>query len=464
MSAGSAERTVPASADLVTGEAPAAAARLSLKKNVVYAVVAMGLFTAGKFGVVALMAKFANVEILGQFTYAMALSGPVVLFLAFQARTAYVADAAGEFSFGTYQVLRLIGMGIAAVVLLGIIGWRFTIERNFAFTVILIGVCAGRIVQTAGEVIWGVYQKRERMDLMMWSHALRGAAMVLPFAALLPVYYLLVVRGGLPAGRLAEGTAWACVLYAVGWWAVTWFFDRRYVRGYPDVDHSWQWEAVARLAKQAFPLGLIMLIINLCENVPRWIMEAQPLGKQALGYYGALTNITVATSLVMVQALQATGHRLARYSQTSIPAFLRLTGKLTVLAVVMGGGLLVGMLLFGKLFLRICYTQEYVQYYPQFLVLVIAECLTLFSNVFGTATTFMRRFWVQVPVQLIVFLVTLGCAMKLIPADPVRGGAYTVLWRAVTQSALYFVVLVGGVIVRHRALTAAAGGGGEGEL
>ncbi len=421
----------------------------SLRRNILYAVLGTGLFNLCRLGVVVLLAKFTTVEIVGQFDYALAISAPVVLFFGLQLRGAFVADAANQFTFGSYRTLRVVGMAVAGAVLLPIIAWKARSEPSLIFIVILAGVCLGRIVEHVAEIYWGVYQKRERLSLLAWSAVLRGVAMLAPFAVLLPLYHVWSEHDAPAADRLADMTAWAVLVYVVGWALVFWLFDRRRVVGRPDVKPSWDWAAVRKLAVQTLPLGLVILLITLCESVPRFVIEGQANGKAMLGYFGPLAYVTLAGTLIVNQACVAAGNRVARSYQSDLAAFLRLGTKLTGLALGLGVAMLVAALLFGKWFLRILYTPEYADYFDAFLILVVAQGVLLLAVVFGAMSTYMRLFWIQVPVQVVVLASTTLAAWLLIPGDPVHGGAWTALVRAATQAGLCALCVLFGILRRR---------------
>ncbi len=142
---------------------------------------------------VLLIANYASAEALGAFDASMAWSAPIVTFLMLQLRGAYVADTRHDFSFGTYEALRSVCMAIAAVVLAVLVVWHGFHQPVLAFTLMLAAVAAGKIVGALGEVRWGVFQQRERLELMGWSQVLRGVAMLAPFAVILPI---VGARGG----------------------------------------------------------------------------------------------------------------------------------------------------------------------------------------------------------------------------------------------------------------------------
>lgn len=429
----------------------------SLRRNLVYAILGNGLLNLCRLAVVVILAKFATAEVQGTFVYAsVALAAPVVLFCGLELRAAFVADAGGEFGFGIYRALRNLGMLAAGVVLLVVVLTITRHERSFALTAVMLAVCAGRIAFHLAEVYWGVYQRRERLDLLAWSNSLRGLAMLLPFVVL-----FVLPRLGRAADQPLETppalvlAAWAAGSYAVAWGAIWWFFDRRRVVGQADVDLSWNWPAIGRLLQQTLPLGLVFLLINLCETVTHWFVKraGSGAGWSELGYFGAMRFVTLAATFLIVQVGTAAGNRLANYYQKDYHAFLRLAGKVTGVALAIGLGILVAVWLLGEWFLRVVYTAEYAAHYQGFVILALAQVFALLAAVFGFVTTHMRQFWIQVPVQLLVLGTTAITAGLLIrPEDPVYGGAWTTVVRSGAQAVLYLGCVLIGLRWRDRIL------------
>lgn len=438
----------------ITSPGVAIALGHSLKRNALYAVLGNGVLNVCRFLVVVLLAKFTSSEIQGTFTYAsIALAGPVVLFCGLELRAAFVADAGGEFTFGAYRTLRTLGMAVATVVLLGVVSWQAAAQHNLALFWMMFSICVGRVVFHLAEVYWGVYQRRERLDLLAWSNTLRGLTMLAPFLILLPLF---ADQGGSTAATFDHRmrvAACAVSIYVIAWVAIWWFVDRRHIVGHAGVDLSWNWPALWRVAKQTLPLGLVFLLINSRETVIQSIVKhaAGPEGWADLGYFGAMRVITLGAMFLIVQVSTAAGNRLANTYQQDVRAFVRLGVKLTGVALAIGGSALAGTWLFGEWFLRVVFTPEHARHHQEFLILMAGQAIVLLAAVFGSVTTHMRQFWIQVPVQLSVLLVTALAAVLLIGAEnPVRGGAWTMLIAGITQAVLYLACVLIGIRWRDR--------------
>ncbi len=428
----------------------------SIKRNIVYAVLGNGLLNLSRLAVLALLAKLVSTEIQGIYTYTMiALAGPVVLFCGLELRAAFVADAGSEFTFGTYRALRTVGMGIAGVVLLAIVLWHTRNDASTPLIWMMLAICAGRIVFSLADIYWGVYQRRERLGLMAWSNALRGVTLLVPFVLLfrwLPAWGVIDLSERDP-GRLMQLAAGAISLYVVAWGAICWFFDRRLVIGPGDMDMRWDWREVWKLAKQTFPLGLVFLLINLCETVTQWSIKRASGGDgwAELGYFGSMRFITLVAMFLVIQVNTAAGNRLANAYQRDLRTFVRLAVKVTGVALGLGVAFLGAAWFHGEWFLRTLFTPEHADHYPEFLILVFSQAIVLLAAVFGTVTTYMRQFWIQVPVHITVLAITAISAMLLVgPENPVRGGALTELVRSLSQAVLYLGCVLIGIRWRNR--------------
>ena len=440
-------------ADSGRAAAPPIASGHSLRRNAVYAVVGNGLLNVCRLVVVALLAKYATPAIQGTYTYAsLALAAPVALFLSFELRGAFVADAGGEFSFGTYRTLRYAGMAVATVVLTILVAWIGWFEQNAGLAALMLAICAGRVLFHLGDIYWGVFQRRERLDLMAWSNILRGVTLLAPVAIAL----LVVIR---PGGHSASTVIWivaaAIWVQVVLWAGIWWLLDRRLVLVRPQVDLSWTWDAVRRLARQTFPLGLVYLLINLCETVTQWLVKqsAGDDGWSVVGFFGAMRLVTIGATFIIVQISTAAGNRLAHYYQNDLPRFSRLAWKLTGIALGLGFAIIAASELFGRWLLAALYTPAYAEYHDEFMILVSAQALVLLSAVFGFVTTHMRLFWIQVPVHVTVLAATTAAGLLFIGTEnPIRGGAWTMLIRSITQFVLYSGCVLVGIYWRDRLL------------
>lgn len=415
-----------------------AAPQGGLVRNIVHAIAGAGAYQVAVFCATVLLARLTSAEVVGAWNYAVALALPVSSFFSLQLRAALVSDADAAARVHTYASLRTLAtaaMGLVFAVILAFELWR---GASSALLLVILGVFIGRLAWNQAELAWGLFQRQERLDRVGLAHGLRGGAIVVAFAIALPW-----VRFASPAADGARGAdSWlpgiAMLLYAALWWAAYAGAERPEIRAACRSADSARpnGRQLLELLRQTLPLGLVLLIVNLCDSVPRVLVREG--SEAALGYFAALSSVAIVGNLAAVTVATASANRLALYYQTDLPRFFRLAGRLLLGASSLAVTMFVTAWLLGEWFLRVAFGPEYAAYRDAFLVLIGGYCIGLYANMFGAFATNMRLFWVQVPMQLTILAVTVLAAWLLIRGeDPVAGCAWTMTIRSVVQTALY---------------------------
>jgi O-antigen/teichoic acid export membrane protein len=428
----------------------------SLRVNLLFAVFGTGIFTLCRFGVMVLMAKFGSARIVGTFSHCMNLSNPVVMSTRFGLRTVLIADAENITPFGTYLRARFLWMGVAALVMVPIAIHEFREDFDVAFLVMLAGVTLGKIADSVGELFWGLFQKGERMDLVAYSNCLRGVIMIVPFAVVAPICWWLVRRGTLSESTLAYAIGAAAVLYAIGWCFQARYYDAKIGSRSEFHRSEWSWSGVRYVSRTGLPLGITFGLIALKTSLPRFVIEDQPNGKEALGYFTALAWIIQAGQLLTTQLGHTAANRLSVTFRDGRGKFLRLLTRLLLTGLCMGVATFAAALLLGRWALSVLFDADYAAYYSEFLIMVVAQMFMFISSLLGFATTQMRLFWIQVPVLTAMCLAGWIVALIFVPEAPVRGGAYALLATAIVQLLLLAACTAYGVINREKLLARAA--------
>lgn len=405
----------------------------SLRAGVAALALGNGAFNVARIAFVAVLAKCADPAIVGEFNLALAISAPLVIALSLELRSVHVASVGERPTFGAYRALRLIGLVAAAAILAAVVVAHVIDRRNAALSFLVGATFASRLALYHADIYWGVYQKRERLDLLAWSNGLRGAAMIAPLALLA----LVVPRDSM---GLAAGVAVAAS--AAAWVAITGLLDRRYALAQPGVALDWSRGDLAALLRRAMPLALCVCLVSLADNVPLLVVGAADKTRAALGYFGALALLPMAAQFVVVQIGSAASHRLAQSHRNDRRQFLRTLTRILAVTLAIIGGVLMFTALFGRWLLGAIYTAEYAAHFDAFWLIVVAQCVALPGSILGFVLTSAGRFWPQAAAQAIVLALTAGAAFWLIPGDPIGGAAWTMLLRGSVQTLLFAAITV----------------------
>lgn len=411
-----------------------------LHRNIGYAMVGNVSFNVCRFLVFVLIARTGSVELVGAFSAAMAWSAPIINFSMLQLRAAYVADAKGEFSFGTYVALRRLGMAFAVVGFIALLIWRGGRDPDAArFLPLLAAVCFSKLTWAIGEVYWGVYQRSERLDLMAAANAARGLLMLAPFVIAMPLLTWLNAH----ENTLFNWTTIACVAYALGWLGYALLIDRRWAHGLMELSQAWNWSGIVSLARHTAPLGIVILIVTACESVPQMVLDDLGEGAKAdLGHYSTMVIFILPINLLIISMGQGAANRIAEAYHESVARYWKLVAGLIGTTTLVGLGVFGVTWLMGDWVLRTIYGEQYVAYAHVFPIIGLGGGLLLLASIFGLILTATRAFLMQVPLQLAVLAVTIAAAWVWIPADPVNGAAWTFVARSGTHAVLYGLLLL----------------------
>jgi O-antigen/teichoic acid export membrane protein len=350
----------------------------------------------------------------------VAITAPVFMFANLNLRSVQATDARREYYFGEYLALRLLMIASALFVVLAIV-LSVGYQPEVIAAVSLIAVA--KAWESLSDLFYGQMQHHELMDLIAQSLALKGILSLLLFSAGILVTNDLL--GGIAGLILAQGVVWA-------------FFDfkntRQSLAGSTDSLGSasmprplWNWVALRKLAMLSLPLGLVMLLISLNDNIPRYFVEGY-CGERELGIFGALVYLMVAGTMLVNALGEASVARLARfYAAGDLAAYRQLISKLTLVGAALGTAAVFGAWLVGRPFLTLLYQPEYAEYADLLILLAIAAAIGCVQAFLSYGLGAARYYRIQVPIFATVCLaITLACVLW-IPSHGLHGAAYALI-------------------------------------
>ncbi|MGB8701973.1 MAG: oligosaccharide flippase family protein [Thermosynechococcaceae cyanobacterium] len=368
---------------------------LSLRRNFSWTLTGNIVYSACQWGMLIIFAKLGTPEMVGEFTYALAVTAPVFMLTNLQLRAVQATDSQVQYKFSDYLALRLMATGIGLLAIFSIVS-LFPHSNTTAWIVILVAIAKG--IESISDVCYGFIQQHERMDFISISLILKG------ILSLSMLTVGLVLTGSVVGGVAGLAIAWLLLLLGYDWLTV-----RRLAKllGVVDVRQlrpRWQWTTQRQLIWLTLPLGFVMLLISLNTNIPRYFIEHY-LSARELGIFAAIAYLMLMGSIIQGALAQSAAPRLAKYyAEGKRDAFISLLFKLVALACVLGTAVVVVSSFAGKQILALVYKPEYAQYSHLLVWLMVAAAMDYVSSFLGTAMTAARYFRVQVP----LFMSTAG--------------------------------------------------------
>jgi O-antigen/teichoic acid export membrane protein len=420
-------------------------ARPSLRRNFSWTLAGNVVYAASLWGILSLLTKLGTPETVGRFSLGSIIATPIIMFSNLQLRSLLASDARGEHSVGEYIGLRLVALpvGLAATLVVARVGYA-------PEQVLVIGLFAlARAVEAGSDILYGYAQKRERLDLVARSMILKGVCS-------------LVLCGSVFA--LTRSLPWALAALTAAWLVPLLAYDLPRCRALAatvpgdSLRPVLRGAALGRLAWTALPMGLVMLLIQLRNTIPRALLEKHH-GEGELGIFAALAYLVIVGTTITLALAQSSLARLSAYhAEGRARAFGRTVGRLVAVGVGLGVGAVLAAWLVGRPLLAFIYRPEYAAHHDLFVLVMAAGGVLFLANLLGAPATASRTFRGQLAVHLVNVAVLAGAGAWLIPARGMTGAALTMLAGGV------WVVLGYGILVvlAYRRIAAGAPGAGGG--
>ncbi|MGA9377842.1 MAG: oligosaccharide flippase family protein [Phormidium sp.] len=409
---------------------------LTLRRNFSWTFVGNAVYAACQWGMLIVLAKLGSPEMVGQFTLGLAVTAPVIMFTNLSLRNVQATDAKHNYQFGDYLGLRLIAITLGLLIIVGITiasGYRL----QTSLVILTIGLAKG--FESISDVFYGLIQQHERMDRIAISMMIKGPLSLLLLA--IGVYY----TGSVLWGSVGLAVAWAIVLFnydirsgALILKTSPWQkCKQKSPKIFPNPLHPhWNLKTLVQLTWLALPLGVVMMLISLNSNIPRYFIESY-LGERELGIFAALAYLMVAGNMVIAALGQSATPRLAKYYVTgNSTAFRTLLFKLVGLGLVLGTvGVFIAVVA-GREILTLLYKSEYAEQSDLFVWLMVAAGMGYISSFLGYGMTAARYFRVLIPLFALVTGTSAIAGLWLIPKQGLSGAAIALILSALVQLVL----------------------------
>lgn len=313
---------------------------------------------------------------LGAYALAVAIVSPVLMLSHLNLRAVLATDTASRHPFGDYLAVRY---GSTAIGLLAIGVLAAGYPRPLAITTI--GVGLAQSVENLSDIYYGAMQRRQRMEQIAFS--MIGRAVFSAVAVGLALWWthdIMIAVAGLIAGRTIVLAGYDRPAGTAGELLKTTCRRRQLT-----------------IARTALPLGLVLMLVSLNSNLPRYAIERYLDLGQLGGFAAAASFVTIGGTIVNALG-QAATPRLAQYfAGGDWSAFSRLSRDLTALAVAIGLVSVVGVALFGRVLLRLIYRPEFERYAGILVATAAAGVAGYAASMLGYVLTSARVFDAQLP-------------------------------------------------------------------
>lgn len=421
---------------------------LTLRRNFSWTFTGNLIYAASQWGMLVVLAKLGSPEMVGQFTLGLAVTAPVIMFTNLQLRGIQATDAKGDYVFSDYLGLRLIGTGLALLIIAGI-----TLKAGYRWetSLVILAIALAKAFESISDVFYGLIQQHERMDRIAIALMIKG-----PLSLLL-LGMGVSLTGSVVGGAIGLAVAWGLVLFG---WEIRngrlilknssqgregedlLVADAERANSQNSLYPRWERKTLGKLVWLALPLGFVMMLISLNTNIPRYFIERY-LGERELGIFAAMSYLMVVGQMVVSALAESASPRLAKYyAAGNSTAFRTLMLKLVGVGLMLGAGGVFVAVVAGRPILTLLYKPEYAERADLFLWLMVAAGILYVAAFLGYGITAARYFRVQMPLFVLVTGSSAIACFWLIPTMGLRGAAIALIVGAIVQTVFSVGVIV----------------------
>jgi O-antigen/teichoic acid export membrane protein len=390
-------------------------------------------YGACQWGLLIMLARWGTQSQVGRFALSLAITAPIILALNVGLRTVVATDATSRFAWRDAVLLRYVTSSVGLVCVLLV---AFLMRERADLALVLGAIGLAKMVESLSDLVYGRFQRAEKMDRIAVSQVLKGTLSLIAFGG---VFY---ITRNVGYAALALAGAWTITLLGYDKPAVRRIEREARAARTPSPagarSASASEPADARLRPlwlAALPLGAVAVLVSLTANVPRYFVEAY-LGSDALGVFAALSYFMVVGGRIMMSIGEATSPRLAvYYAAGETSSARRLMSRTVYVAGTVGlGGLLIALLV-GHDLLRVVYGTPYAEFSTLFTILMMAAGIGYVETMARYGLSAARRFRPQVPSLLASSFALLAGLVILLPAFGLIGAAMAILFAEVVRLA-----------------------------
>ena len=370
------------------------------------------------------MAKFGDVGVVGQYSLALAIVGPIFIFSQMQLRQVVVTDVQNRYHYSDYFWCRFI-CTLAALIVVAVTILILGYSWNMGLIMLLLA--SAKCFESMSDIIYSKLQKYDRMDYIAISMMIKGIFTLILFCIIL---------------WLTKNLVWALLGVLLAWASIYYFYDTKVGSKFAR-DGNFDPRRILATFKQlvwlSLPLSLTSMLASLSTYMPRYFLEYN-YGKIEVGLFSVASAPLVFITLFHGSIGQAVMSPAAGYLQNGeLRRFKALTLKITAIFLLIGILFTSIFAAFGEKLMSILFSPQYASTVPVLLIMSLGVTLNGFC-VFGFMVIVAgRMFKLQFLSILVTVAVQIPLCFYLIKKYGLIGAGWADFSKTMVNASIFFV-------------------------
>ncbi|RIO10857.1 hypothetical protein BUZ94_03850 [Mammaliicoccus sciuri] len=389
--------------------------------NIGYTFIGNLVVAFSKWLLLILIVRISSPNEVGSYTFAIALTTPLVLFINMRLRLRYVVE--DDLEFKLIKNIRVF-LNYICIIFISIFSYIYY-EEYFLFIII---IAFSKLLDLNSELYYAVLHKIEKyknISILMISKAI---IIIIIFSIVL--FFTNSVLMSLISQLIIQ------IIFLF-------FIEKRNEKYVSMHLNIYSWKIYLKILLIGLPLGFVQLLNSYNILLPRYIIE-QKLTVQLVGVFAAISYLLTIVDLFMNSLSQniilSIKSKLEDKQYQSLINFLRY--KVSLISILIGCLLTAFIYLFGSNILAIIYGDDYIKYNSVFTIISISFIFNFQSWMFDTTIMALKMYKIQMISSIITLIISSIISYYLIINYELVGASISIVLITLVQCYIKRLIVI----------------------
>ncbi|MCH4351760.1 oligosaccharide flippase family protein [Staphylococcus haemolyticus] len=389
-------------------------------KNLSYTFLGNAFFSFVKWLILILTVRLTTPEQVGSYTYAVALTTPIMLFANMRIRLRYVVE--DDISFKNLHTLRNI-LNVLSLIIIVIIG--MSLHKEYLIFMIL--VACTKILDLQSELYYAILHKKQNFKYISLLQIGKSLIIIVPFAITIFIFKSVLI--GLIIQIVAQ-FVWLILFES----KVTKLISK-------NNEVSLNKKLIFYIFLAGLPLGIVQLLNSYNILIPRYVIE-NILDVKLVGVFASISYLLTIIDLFMNAISQNIIVRIknAILNKDYNTLYKYTNSYLLITSLIMGLIIIIPIYLLKDIIIGVIYGSYYQNYSNIFVIIAISIIFNFQSWIFDTTLMAFKVYKLQLIASIINFIVSIFSSIVLIKSYGLMGAAISVVIINFSQSIIKYLI------------------------
>ena len=389
--------------------------------NIAYTFVGNMVGAFIKWLLLILIVRFTNPEMVGYYTFAIALTSPVMLFANMRLRLRYVVE--DDLYFKDLKKLRLI-LDVLCTVIIILITVIFL--RDYLLITLLISI--SKVLDLRSDLLYGILQKSEDFKVISLMMIGKNSLIITLFGI------SIVLTKNLYISIVCQIIAQIVWLLLIENRAQKRINESNYIKSDKKIIFS--------IFIAGLPLGIVQLLNSYNILIPRYVIEKY-LSLEAVGIFASISYILTIIGIFMNALSQnfivSVKRDVANNNFGKVKKFVNQNSLLA--ALVLGGISILSTYFFGGFFINLVYGEAYARHSFILVIISISIIFNFLTWMYDTALMALKIYNFQLIVSITTLIVSIIVSFISIINFGLLGAAWAIVIITFVQALIRYIIV-----------------------